>query len=149
LLWVSGHLSILITSIDRFAVLHPRHKLQYFKNAGWEEEWVETARNIVRDEFDRTYAFMDYDEEVVLMERVREQFKIEYLSSSRLALPNTRSPRCHPTYSMIYLHYQLLLLQSFVTSLTDTLLLILSKLSTSASGGMKGGWRIHVFIVWR
>jgi hypothetical protein len=50
---------------------------------------------------------------------------------------------------MIYLRYQLLLLQSFVMSLTDTLLLILSKLSMSASGGMKGGWHIHVFIVWR
>ncbi|KAG2747579.1 hypothetical protein P692DRAFT_201668127, partial [Suillus brevipes Sb2] len=24
-------------------VLHPRHKLSYFKSAGWEEEWVETA----------------------------------------------------------------------------------------------------------
>ncbi|KAF9559745.1 hypothetical protein CPC08DRAFT_621297, partial [Agrocybe pediades] len=24
-------------------VLHPRHKLQYFKTAGWEAEWIETA----------------------------------------------------------------------------------------------------------
>ncbi|KAG1853540.1 hypothetical protein C8R48DRAFT_558143, partial [Suillus tomentosus] len=24
-------------------VLHPRHKLSYFKNAGWEDEWVDTA----------------------------------------------------------------------------------------------------------
>ncbi|KAG1889611.1 uncharacterized protein F5891DRAFT_906011, partial [Suillus fuscotomentosus] len=24
-------------------VLHPRHKLQYFKAAGWEDEWVTTA----------------------------------------------------------------------------------------------------------
>ncbi|KAG2740021.1 hypothetical protein P692DRAFT_201661585, partial [Suillus brevipes Sb2] len=24
-------------------VLHPHHKLSYFKSAGWEEEWVETA----------------------------------------------------------------------------------------------------------
>ena len=23
-------------------VLHPRHKLQYFKNAGWQDEWIET-----------------------------------------------------------------------------------------------------------
>lgn len=61
---------ILITSIDRFAVLHPRHKLQYFKTSGWEDEWVETARNIVRDEFDRSYAFMDFDEEVVLIKKV-------------------------------------------------------------------------------
>ena len=42
-------------------VLHPRHKLQYFRSAGWEAEWIETARKIVRDEFDRTYAFMDVD----------------------------------------------------------------------------------------
>lgn len=46
-------------------VLHPRHKLHYFKSAGWEDEWIETARSIVREEFDRTYAFMDLDERVV------------------------------------------------------------------------------------
>ena len=32
-------------------VLHPRHKLHYFKKAGWEEGWIETARDIVRAEF--------------------------------------------------------------------------------------------------
>jgi hypothetical protein len=37
-------------------VLHPRHKLAYFKNAGWEVEWIEAARQIIRDEFDRLYA---------------------------------------------------------------------------------------------
>ena len=42
-------------------VLHPRHKLNYFKKAGWEDEWIETARDIVRTEFDQTYAFMDVD----------------------------------------------------------------------------------------
>jgi len=42
-------------------VLHPRHKLNYFKKAGWEEDWIETARDIVRTEFDQTYAFMDID----------------------------------------------------------------------------------------
>jgi len=45
--------------IQLLLVLHPRHKLQYFKNAGWEEAWITTARSIVRDEYDRTYAFMD------------------------------------------------------------------------------------------
>ncbi|KAG2133403.1 hypothetical protein BD769DRAFT_1303641, partial [Suillus cothurnatus] len=24
-------------------VLHPQHKLSYFKNAGWTEEWINTA----------------------------------------------------------------------------------------------------------
>jgi hypothetical protein len=30
-----------------YLVLLPRHKLQYFKNAGWPEEWVNTAKEIV------------------------------------------------------------------------------------------------------
>ncbi|CAA7270540.1 unnamed protein product [Cyclocybe aegerita] len=40
-------------------VLHPCHKLVYFKNAGWQDEWIEAARSIVWDEYDRTYVFMD------------------------------------------------------------------------------------------
>ena len=39
-----------------FLVLHPRHKLQYFKNAGWEQDWIDTAKGIVRSVFDRSYA---------------------------------------------------------------------------------------------
>ena len=37
-------------------VLHRRHKLAYFKNAGWEVEWVEAACQIVHNEFYRSYA---------------------------------------------------------------------------------------------
>jgi hypothetical protein len=37
-------------------VLHPRHKLQYFKATGWEQEWIDTAEEIVRDEFEKNYA---------------------------------------------------------------------------------------------
>jgi hypothetical protein len=36
-------------------VLHPRHKLAYFKMAGWEQEWIETAKELVRDVFERSY----------------------------------------------------------------------------------------------
>jgi hypothetical protein len=43
-------------------VLHPRHKLQYFAKAGWEDSWIKTSREIVRSEFDQTYAFMDVEE---------------------------------------------------------------------------------------
>ena len=43
------------------SVLHPRHKLRYFKTAGWDDTWIKTAQSIVRDKFDRTYAFMDVD----------------------------------------------------------------------------------------
>jgi hypothetical protein len=57
-----------------FLVLHPRHKLHYFKTSGWEDEWIETAQNIVREEFDRTYAFMDFDNDMVTMDTVRKKF---------------------------------------------------------------------------
>lgn len=40
-------------------VLHPRHKLTYFKNAGWTDEWVDEAELIVRTEFDQSYGSMD------------------------------------------------------------------------------------------
>jgi hypothetical protein len=32
-------------------VLHPRHKLAYFKKAHWEPEWVETAESLVCEVF--------------------------------------------------------------------------------------------------
>ena len=37
------------------SVLHPRHKLAYFNEAGWELEWIHTAEGIVRAEFERSY----------------------------------------------------------------------------------------------
>jgi hypothetical protein len=36
-------------------VLHPQHKLQYFKNANWEQEWIEAAKLIVWTEFKCSY----------------------------------------------------------------------------------------------
>ena len=40
-------------------VLHPRHKLKYFRTMRWEEEWIETTHSIVHEEFNQTYTFMD------------------------------------------------------------------------------------------
>jgi hAT family C-terminal dimerisation region len=45
----------LIPLLTTPTVLHPRHKLVYFSKAGWEAAWIQTAREIVRDEFDRSY----------------------------------------------------------------------------------------------
>jgi hypothetical protein len=39
-----------------YAVLHPRHKLAYFKNAGWEDEWIKTAERIIHEEYECSYA---------------------------------------------------------------------------------------------
>ena len=40
-------------------VLHPHHKLQYFKNAGWQDEWIKRAEEIVHTVFDLSYGSMD------------------------------------------------------------------------------------------
>ena len=42
-----------------FSVLHPRHKLEYFKKRDWEAVWIDTAQQIVREEFDRSYSSLD------------------------------------------------------------------------------------------
>ena len=36
-------------------VLHPWHKLSYFKTPHWPDEWVKTAEELVTVEFERTY----------------------------------------------------------------------------------------------
>ena len=36
---------------DNYVVLHPKHKLKYFEKQKWEEDWVKTAEEIVREEF--------------------------------------------------------------------------------------------------
>ncbi|KAG5634503.1 hypothetical protein H0H81_001717 [Sphagnurus paluster] len=36
-------------------VLHPRHKLAYFKAACWEKRWIDTAQKLVCDEFEHSY----------------------------------------------------------------------------------------------
>ena len=46
-----------------FVVLHPRHKLHYFKNARWPQEWIDTARDIVEAEFKRGYSSQDVGED--------------------------------------------------------------------------------------
>ncbi len=42
-----------------FVVLHPSHKLAYFAQAGWDDEWRATAETIVRAEFERAYADLE------------------------------------------------------------------------------------------
>lgn len=43
-------------SLSTLLVLHPRHKLAYFKTAGWEDEWISAAEHIVRNELECSYA---------------------------------------------------------------------------------------------
>ena len=42
-------------------VSHPHHKLRYFKNAGWQDEWIERAEEIVCMEFNLLYGYLMRD----------------------------------------------------------------------------------------
>ena len=42
-------------------MLHPRHKLTYFKAVGREDEWIDAVEQIVRDEFEQKYANLPGD----------------------------------------------------------------------------------------
>jgi hypothetical protein len=50
------YFSLFSTSNYPMLVLHPCHKLRYFENAGWERQWITDAEQILRDEFERSYA---------------------------------------------------------------------------------------------
>lgn len=49
-------LRLLTNTANSFTVLHPRHKLAYFKTAKWRQSWIDTAEAIVRAEYQRSYA---------------------------------------------------------------------------------------------
>jgi len=36
-------------------VLHPCHKLHYFKTAGWQDDWIQTTETLVHNEFECSY----------------------------------------------------------------------------------------------
>jgi hypothetical protein len=38
-----------------YLVLHPKYKLKYFEKLKWEDDWVKTVDEIVREEFKRNY----------------------------------------------------------------------------------------------
>ena len=42
-------------------VLHPCHKLEYFKQNNWNDVSIEAARKIIQDEFDRSYWLLDIE----------------------------------------------------------------------------------------
>ena len=44
-------------------VLHPHHKLAYFRSARWDFEWIETAHKIVELEYEQNYKNLDVIED--------------------------------------------------------------------------------------
>ncbi len=52
---------LLYVLTSTFEVLHPHHKLNYFTKHNWEDDWIQTAREIVRTEFNRSYTGKEAD----------------------------------------------------------------------------------------
>ena len=50
-----------LTATAGHPVLHPRHKLEYFKRNKWDEASIDAARDLLQDEFDRLYWLLDVD----------------------------------------------------------------------------------------
>jgi hypothetical protein len=46
----------MVLGLTKTLVLHPRHKLAYFKTQQWEADWIATAEELVRTQFNRCYA---------------------------------------------------------------------------------------------
>ncbi|KAF8238068.1 hypothetical protein L208DRAFT_1244315 [Tricholoma matsutake] len=44
-------------------VLHPRHKLTYFKSAGWTDNWIKTAEKLVQNQFKHDYVAVNIEQE--------------------------------------------------------------------------------------
>ena len=51
LLWVCFHLVNILSHIDYSLVLHLQMKLKYFQQHRWSKAWIDTAEEIVREEF--------------------------------------------------------------------------------------------------
>jgi hypothetical protein len=100
--------------INLLLVLHPRHKLEYFKAQKWENEWIQAARNIVREEFDRSYKESGFEDAMQLDSTV-SIFK-PILSTFAYLFPHRRLRHRQRTYSTI----SLIWLPRLLTTMTNS-----------------------------
>jgi len=56
---VSGLPALYCTFNIIFVVLHPSHKLAYFAQTRWDDEWHATAEKIIQAEFEQAYADLE------------------------------------------------------------------------------------------
>jgi hypothetical protein len=80
-----GIFSLLLEVSNNFLVLHPRHKLKYFKNAGWSEKRCKAAYIAVWDTFEMCYKNNQHPKQPSLSNKVRRSlFELSPLHLSSL-----------------------------------------------------------------
>jgi len=57
-------------------VLHPCHKLSYFKTAKWKEDWIDTAETLVRKTFAHLYTSADVTGNDLDLEHAQDSNKV-------------------------------------------------------------------------
>jgi hypothetical protein len=81
-------------------VLHLKHKLKYFEKQGWDRDWIETAENIVREEFMSSYAnyvsIKPSDAAHAPNKKVREQVSLAASHSCECVMTLLTSPGIKP-----------------------------------------------------
>ena len=65
-----AHYMLLDSISDLFPVLHPHHKLKYFKNAGWSEKCCRAAYVVTQDTYEMYYKNKLCSEQLVLSDNV-------------------------------------------------------------------------------
>lgn len=50
-------------------VLHPHHKLEYFKSSDWKQEWIEMAEKLVHEEFTCSYLADDNSADIKIVDK--------------------------------------------------------------------------------
>jgi len=69
----------LITYHSFFSVLHPCHKLNYFKNVRWENDWIKAARQLVQDKFNLLYNHCPMSQGLMSSHRVHTTINMAFL----------------------------------------------------------------------
>jgi len=133
-------------------VLHPRHKLQYFKNAGWEEEWIDAAAKIVHNKYERSYSHLGHpnDETSAVENDVGSKVRLIHLFLL-LAIIYTcihRNRACLQTFLTASPLSQSQNVQNYETSSDSTWVLIRNSLTMSSRIGSRSAQLIHVSHVW-
>jgi len=75
-------------------VLHPNYKLMYFKNAGWETEWIDTAEELVREEFRRHYAIDGREDDTGDKDEAQESANVSplvFMQSTLMCLQQSKN----------------------------------------------------------
>lgn len=135
-----------------FPVLHPRHKLSFFKNAGWSEKRCKAAYVVVRDTFEMCYKNRQCAEEPVSPDNVRHLIFPKLLCPHRhtaYLLSSNNQSHLRRTCLITFLRWLRPGHQISVMNWSATSTAILSTSQMSSYGGLRGNTLTQPLPVWQ